>query len=240
MKCRKLRRKLVPFLDGELPAGRATCFREHLASCQTCRAEAELLGSTLDVAVHRAHETAPPAVPQDFMSRFWEMEQRQPAAASREARRSVPRKGVWSSVRGIPRRYTIAGVSATFIVAFAIVALLRDRDVQPGSRTAKPSERTGVQLPTVTDADRLAEIEKRLAELEAAVRRVRSLGDTHVSYTGEEMREIYAAIGLAAANNYRNVLNMNDVAAKKYTHVASTFPETSAGQEATRILSRLN
>ena len=240
MKCRKVRKKLVPFLDGELPAEQAKPLREHLAVCQACRAEAELLASTLDLAVQRAHESAPPAVPQNFISRFWEKDRRQHAAASRETRRLVPRNTVRLAVWGIRARYGIAAVSAMLIVAFAIVALLRDSDVPPGSRIAKPSERTGVQLPTVTAVDRFAEIEKQLAELETAVQKLRAPARQTADFTGEEMKEIYAAIGLAAANNYRDVLNMNDVAAKKYAHVASTFPETIAGREAQEILSRLN
>jgi head-tail adaptor len=240
MKCRKVRENLVLFLDGELPARQAKPLREHLAVCQACRTEAELLGSTLNLAVQRAHESTRPTMPEDFISRFWDKERRQPAGTSRETRRLVPRKTIWSLVRGIRARYAIAAVSAMLIATFAIVALLRDSDVPPGRRIAKPSEETGLQQHTVTAVDRFAKIEKQLAELEAAVRRVRSLSDTHISYSGEEMKEIYAAIGLAAANNYRDILKMNDVAAKKYAHVASTFPETIAGREAQEILSRLN
>lgn len=240
MKCGKVRENLVLFLDGELPAGQAERLREHLAVCQACRAEAELLASTLDLAVERAHESTPPAVPQDFISRFWEKEPRQPAGASRETRRLVPRNTVWSAVWGIRARYGIAAVSAILVVAFAIVALLRDGDAPPGRRIAKPSEETGLQQHMATAVDRFAQIEKQLAELEAAVQKLRAPARQTADFTGEEMKEIYAAIGLAAANNYRDVLNMNDVAAKKYAHVASTFPETIAGREAQEILSRLN
>ena len=240
MKCRKVRKKLVPFLDGELPAEQAKPVREHLAVCQACGAEAELLASTLGLAVQRAHKSTPPAAPQDFISRFWEKERRQPAAASRETRRLVPRKPVWSPVRGIRARYAIAGVLAMLVVAFAIVALLRDSDVPPGRRVAKPSEQTGLQQHTVTAVDRFAQIERQLAELETAVQKLRAPARQTADFTGAEMKEIYAAIGLAAANNYRDVLKMNDVAAKKYAHVASTFPETTAGREAQEILSRLN
>ncbi|MDP2895161.1 MAG: zf-HC2 domain-containing protein [bacterium] len=240
MKCGKVRENLVLFLDGELPAGQAERLREHLAVCQACRAEAELLASTLNLAVQRAHESTPPAVPQDFISRFWEKERRQHAGASRETRRLVSRRTVWSSVRGIRARYAIAGVSAILVAAFAIVTLLRDGDVPEPRRSGKSREQLGLQQHTVTAVDRFAEIEKQLAELEAAVQKLRAPARQTADFTGAEMKEIYAAIGLAAANNYRDVLNMNDVAAKKYAHVASTFPETTAGREAQEILSRLN
>lgn len=240
MKCETCKKILVLFLDNELPAEHAERVREHLAVCQACRAETELLASTLDLAVQRAHECTPPGLPPDFISRFWERARRPLARASNETRRFLPRESVWLFVRGIRARHAVAGASAMFILAFAIVALLRDSHVPPGTRIAKPSEQTGLQRGTPPPVDSLAEIEKRLAELEAAVQRVRSLSDTHISYTAEEMKEIYAAIGLAAANHYRNSLRMNDVAARKYAHVANTFPETTAGREAARILSRLN
>jgi hypothetical protein len=240
MKCRKIKRRLVPFLDGDLPPVEAERVRGHLEACESCRNEAEVLRSTLALAVQRTQERAPAPPPKDYIPQFWQKERDQEARASQELPRPVPR-GIRQPLGSVFRlRYAIASVSAVLIIALAIVALLQDGKPPSHRLTGSSGEGTGRPQPPTPAVDRFAEIEKQLAELEAAVRDLRVPGPRTASFTGQEMHEIYAAIGLAAANNYRDILKMNDLAAKKYAQVASSYPETPAGREAQQILSRLN
>jgi hypothetical protein len=237
MKCRRVRKKLVVFVDGDLAPPDAEAVGRHLEGCERCRSEAEILCSTLDLAVQREDEKTVPPPPGDFVSQFWQREREEGAGGRREARRLVP-----GGIRQLfgAARYAMAAVSAILVVAFALVVLIQNGKRLSQRLSDDSRKETGPRQPPARPVDRLAEIEKQLEELESAVRRVRSLSDTQISFSGEEMREIYAAIGLAAANSYRDILNMNDVAAKKYAYVASAFPETASGREAEEILSRLN
>jgi len=199
--------------------------RRHLESCEECRKEAELLRVTLDVAVERVREKPKPSPPDTFASLFWQRERRERSEGER-----VRVRRLFASLRSVSVvKYAVAAMSAVAVIAVTlwIVHQGGEHPSEKGSGVP-PSEREG----------ELAAIEEQLEELEAAVRELRATTDTRISFTREEMREIYAAIGLAAANNYRDILNMNDVAAERYARVATAYPETSAGREARDILSR--
>jgi hypothetical protein len=229
---------LVSFLDGELSSPESEDVRTHLESCEACRKEAELLRSTLAVAVDRCREKNPPAAPENFASLFWEEER-----ARREKGQRAPVRHVFSSLRWAgAARYAVAAFLPAAIAGVVIFAVLRSQRSRSQGDVARSETRTGraAAIPPPLEGERLADIERRLAELEASVRRIRIIASTGANFRGDEMREIYAAIGLAAAKNYGNVLEMPDEAARRYGEVASMFPETAAGREAEDILSGLN
>ncbi len=60
--CGKMRKRLTPYLLGELPPGADGAVRDHLADCEGCRAYAKELASTLDVL--RDALAAPAAAPE--------------------------------------------------------------------------------------------------------------------------------------------------------------------------------
>jgi anti-sigma factor RsiW len=47
MKCKRIRRKLVAYLDGELEEKQKLPIKEHLTKCRECKKEADLLETTL-------------------------------------------------------------------------------------------------------------------------------------------------------------------------------------------------
>lgn len=236
MNCRKVRKNLILFLDGELASPEAEGVQSHLEGCEACREEAELLRSTLGIALERARQKQAPRPPDNFGSLFWRRE--------RERRGEdgvLPVRHPFPSHRRVRvTRYAVASVVAVAVIGTAILTLLQgDKRGAPGGTGRSAIEVTkGPVVPPATGS--LAHIEVQLQELEAAVGRLRVPATSGTSFTGSEMREVYAAIGLAAANNYRNVLDMGDVAARKYARVASLFPGTSAGQQAEKMLSGLN
>jgi hypothetical protein len=236
MKCRKVRRSLVLFLDGELSFSEREAARVHLAGCEGCRREAEQLRSTLAAAVDRARQKQKPTLPADFASLFWERERERGGG-----RRSVAVGGRFSWVRERSvAGWAVASILTVGAMAVAVVALFEGGDRPSPGRTASPA--IGAQEKrTVSPLNgHLARIEKELEELEAAVGRLRVPATAETRLTGKEMREVYAAIGLAAAKNYRDVLRMEDMALERYARVASLFPDTEAGREAEAILSGLN
>jgi len=231
MNCRKVRKNLLFFLDGELPSAQAESVRNHLEECDECRREAELLRSTLDLAIGRAGEKSPPPVPENCRSVFWERAR----AEGGEASLAFPRP---RAIRAA--KYAAAALAAIVITAAALFLFHRAAEQQSGKASRglrKEAKQKEVVSPTNGP---LAQIERRLEELEAATERLRFLTGSCVGFSADETREIYAAIGLAAANSYRDILKMSDLAAERYSRVASLFPETSAGKEAERILSGLN
>jgi len=46
MKCKKVRRKLVAYIDGELEKKQELLVKRHLLKCAECRKEADLLSKT--------------------------------------------------------------------------------------------------------------------------------------------------------------------------------------------------
>ncbi len=236
MNCRKVRKNLVLFLDGELPSSEAEGVQSHLEGCEACREEAELLRSTLSIALERARQKQAPPSLDNFASLFWRKEREQ-----RGKDGLLPVGRLFPSHRRVRvTRYGVASVVALAVIGITIFAVRQGdkRGTPSGTGRSAIEVRKGAVVPPATG--NLANIEKQLQELEAAVGRLRVPATSGTSFTGSEMREVYAAIGLAAANNYRNVLDMGDVAAKKYAHVASLFPGTSAGQQAEKMLSHLN
>ena len=236
MKCRKVKKNLVLFLDGELSSPEAEGVRNHLESCEACREEAQLLASTLDVALQRTREKAAPAPPENFCSLFWERVRERGAGARR-----FPAKHSFSwrfAIRG--GRYALASALTMVAIGIAIFAVVQgDKRPSPGDMARSPTEAKVEQVVSLAN-DTLARIEGQLQELETATRRLRRVTDTSARFSGGEMQEIFAATRLAAAKNYRDVLEMPDEAARRYAQVALQFPETSAGREAEEILSRLN
>jgi len=252
MNCRKVKKNLVLFLDGELPPSEAAFVRGHLEVCEACRKEAELLRSTFDLAVQRAREKTAPPPPEDYVSLFWQRELDERAgreSVASGASQRVPQKTRWPFGGVMRTRYAIGAVSVIVVAAAVLSILLQDGKQPSKVRLSSPGKEVGPEVPAIVThqptpvivaADPFAQIEKQLEELEAAVRKLKVPALRTASFTGEEMQEVYASIGLAAANNYRDILKMNDVAAKRYAQVARIYPETPAGREAQQILSRLN
>ncbi len=241
MKCRKVRRKLVSFLDGDLAASEAEAVRRHIEACKACQKEAELLNSTLSLALGSSCEKPAPHPPENFVSAFWQRVEGERAAAVGEARQASAGRVRRPLVSVMTVRYAIAVVAAVVVVAAALFfAVLRRGETPHDKSLTGVREEVKQEKAAPSREDELARIEERLKELETAVRSLRMPEQNTAGFTAGEMREIYASITLAAANNYRDILNMNEEAAKRYAQVASLYPETSAGQEAQKILSRLN
>jgi len=232
--CRKVKKNLVPFLDGELLPSEAEIVREHLRECEKCRTETELLRSSLDLAIQRTREKSPPPLPGDFASTFWER-------AGKESEEEASARGFSASLLTLGSlRRAAASVVAIALVGLVVVVVLRGGKA-PSPRIPGGSPReASIQKPVVLVNEQLAQIEEQLQQLEEAVRNLRVPSAFGANFSASDMREIYAAIALAAANNYRDILKMNDIAAQRYGELAHTYPETSAGREAKQILSRLN
>jgi hypothetical protein len=238
MKCSKVRKRLVLFLDGELVSSDAEDVREHLGRCDGCRREAELLTDTLNLAVGRARERKLPPSPEDPVGMFWRKERQE------SQRKGTSRARDFASALSLRRvlGYGIATVLVVGLAGLVLREVVRNDKSQPvvSSSESEGGKTEPPPIPTRDGENELSQIEKRLAELEASVRRLNAVASTSGRLEGSDMQEIYAAIGLAAANNYKHVLKMNDLAMERYTRVASEFPDTSAGQAARELLLRPN
>ncbi len=235
MKCKDVRKNMVAFLDGEIASPDAQGVRRHLEGCEACQEEAELLSRTLEAAVGRARGKQVPDPPENVGSLFWQKERQQRA----KAHAAPP----WR-LFGSPRLAFAGRIAAITVVSAALgvttLSLLRKDRGSPQHKVALSETERGPETGVSAPNDRLAQMEKRLEELEMSVRRLTVIASAQADFGPSEMREIYAAVGLAAANNYRDVLDMPDEAARRYGHVASLYPETTGGQEAERILSGLD
>ena len=67
MKCKKVRRKLVAYLDGELKEKQNFLIEEHLSKCAECRKEVDLLSRTFYFLKNQEH----PKLPEDFEANLW-------------------------------------------------------------------------------------------------------------------------------------------------------------------------
>jgi anti-sigma factor RsiW len=73
MRCTKVIKKIVSYLDGELSERDASSVKEHLVICQTCRNEVEAL-SRANEYMNLSHEVA---VSPDFGEKFWQRVERE-------------------------------------------------------------------------------------------------------------------------------------------------------------------
>ena len=68
MKCKRLRRKLVAYLDGELREKQKHLIKKHLSQCAECRKEAHLLNESL--CLLKGQDYLKPS--EDFLANLWE------------------------------------------------------------------------------------------------------------------------------------------------------------------------
>jgi len=68
MKCKRLRRKLVAYLDGELREKQKLLIKKHLSQCAECRKEADLLNESF--CLLKGQEHLKPS--EDFLANLWE------------------------------------------------------------------------------------------------------------------------------------------------------------------------
>jgi hypothetical protein len=235
MKCKDVRRNLIAFLDGELRSPDAEHIQKHLETCEGCQEEAELLRQTLNLACDRILSKPVPTPPENVASLFWQKEREQRAKGH-----AAPRWRLFDS-----SRLAFAGkIAAVAVVSAALgvttLSFLRKDRGSPQHKVDRSETESGPETGVPAPNDRLAQMEKRLEELEESVQRLTVIASAQASFGPSEMREIYAAVGLAAANNYRDVLEMPEEASRRYGKVLALFPETTAGQKPERILSGLN
>ncbi|MEA1965629.1 MAG: zf-HC2 domain-containing protein [Candidatus Aerophobetes bacterium] len=67
MKCRKVKQKLVAYLDGELQERQKLLIEEHLSKCAQCKREADLLNKTFYLLKNQEH--LKPS--EDFEANLW-------------------------------------------------------------------------------------------------------------------------------------------------------------------------
>ena len=84
MNCRKIYQALSAYMDGELPGVDALVVRQHLASCNECRAEYEGLRHTKQLLSRLRMKAPRPDLPQDIARRL-EMENRRATRISVDA-----------------------------------------------------------------------------------------------------------------------------------------------------------
>ncbi|MBN2703778.1 MAG: von Willebrand factor type A domain-containing protein [Pontiellaceae bacterium] len=109
--CKSVEKKIVAYIHGELSENQAEAVKNHLESCEVCRAQYELHAATLDV-LHDALEAAPAAE----RLRAWN------AVARMAAERKVTLLDVWYSLQF--RSLVAAGaVVALFILLFGGVVV---------------------------------------------------------------------------------------------------------------------
>lgn len=68
MKCKRLRRKLVAYLDGELREKQKLLIKKHLSQCAECRKEAHLLNESF--CLLKGQDYLKPS--EDFLANLWE------------------------------------------------------------------------------------------------------------------------------------------------------------------------
>ncbi|MCK4618140.1 zf-HC2 domain-containing protein [Candidatus Aerophobetes bacterium] len=68
MKCKRLRRKLVAYLDGELREKQKHLIKKHLSQCAECRKEAHLLNESF--CLLKGQDYLKPS--EDFLANLWE------------------------------------------------------------------------------------------------------------------------------------------------------------------------
>ncbi|MBN2685572.1 MAG: von Willebrand factor type A domain-containing protein [Pontiellaceae bacterium] len=115
--CKSFQKKIIAYIHGELSESQAEAVKNHLESCEVCRAEYELHAATLDV-LGEALETAPAAE----RLRAWN------PVARMAAERQVTLADVWYSLQF--RSIVAAGaVAAVFILISGGVVVFTNRQV---------------------------------------------------------------------------------------------------------------
>ena len=94
MRCGRVRKQLSLFLDGRLGEAKKTKIEVHLAECNRCNREKELLSRTWETLQEWKETDAPPG----FKAQFWGRITREKQATRRERKAPVspPRLWRWS------------------------------------------------------------------------------------------------------------------------------------------------
>jgi hypothetical protein len=193
MTCAEIKDRTIDYLYGELPEGERTAFDQHLAGCQSCRAEVGALQGTLQqarAAVKLTDEPPPARV------RVAVMEAARAAVASAPlaARAAVPRPelkaraekggGFWAWLRG-PWLMPLAGAAA----AVAIFVMVRGVILKPGGlpemqRSAEAPVQ--VSLPVAAPAPKMEEVPQAPPPANEAAPRVETKPASRPVATGLE------------------------------------------------------
>ncbi len=115
MSCRRFRKSLIEYVDGELSGERKDAVREHLDSCETCKAAVE----KLEFSANALSSLEVVKMPEPSAERIAAV-LRTSADSARPAFHSLTsRLGFFTSVRGLAS----AGVAAALIIGIAIVLI---------------------------------------------------------------------------------------------------------------------
>ena len=115
MSCRRFRKSLIEYVDGELPDARAEEVRKHVEGCETCKAAVE----KLEFSSSALASLDPVGMPEASAGRI-AAALRTSADSARPAFHSVSsRLGFFTTYRGLAS----AGVVAALIIAVAIVVV---------------------------------------------------------------------------------------------------------------------
>jgi len=129
--CSWISRNLGPFLDGELPPGRAQKVQYHLSSCPRCRAEMEALQGLKGLM--RA-ATLPSLSPMDE-AYFWpRVKERIASEAPRPGWRLILYR-LWDRIVGYPRHALASAVLVLAILSLVVFGSW-ERKYMPGVKPA--------------------------------------------------------------------------------------------------------
>jgi len=77
MKCKRLRRKLVAYLDGELEEKQKLSIKEHLTKCRECKKEADLLNKSFYLLKDQQRLKSSQGFEASLWERIYSLEKRQ-------------------------------------------------------------------------------------------------------------------------------------------------------------------
>ena len=147
MRCRRVRKLLVPFLSGELPPSTEAEIEQHLSHCADCAAERDLLVESWDML----GDYEPPEVRGDFTSSLMQRiraEQRAAGAEKIVSIRPVPAHARWRLV---------AAAAACLVIALTVGLLLhRSRALRGPDGRPSPDD---IAIVPVTDEEIIRDLE---------------------------------------------------------------------------------
>jgi hypothetical protein len=188
MNCSRVQDSFIDYQDGTLPAADATALRTHLASCPTCQREWSALQEiTRKLDALPATEEPSPRLREQFYAML-ETHQRNADSVS-----------PFALARGSIDRFFAAllpsAPSLQFAGALAVLAL----GLFAGARYLQPTAPAVVPVTSPADAQRLARLERELADQKSQVKDMGSLVAASLSQqksTSERLQNVLATMDL--------------------------------------------
>ncbi len=221
MKCRKARKLLVQFDDGELGARMSEDLLRHLSQCEGCSNELDVLRRSLDAATE--------ADPADRLANV-SAGGLPPLSLSEPGLSRLRSIFLGISLLARFHKRLVAGACLLMLTAVVFVVSHQPRgNHRPAIATSIP--RNGGQTSDSWSAsDALVLIDLLARPCEAA-------SPTVPLYPENDRAAIQAAIELASARAYVTIMDLPEEALSKYMEIVERFPGTEAADTARRELS---